>query len=101
MAGISLGAQTPDILARMAPQGAALGTAPASRRRVNHGVCMIGGQVAGVYSSRRDGDGLGVTLTIGGSGLLLTGSMTPMQARALARALTIAAGAAEVRGGAR
>ena len=66
-----------------------------SRTRRNHGVCLLGDELATVYSSRRAADGRAVTMTIGAGSVLLNGTMTPMQARALAQALAAAAAAAE------
>ena len=101
MAVIRMGAPAPASTAPRAPQGATPGQAPSTRTRRNHGCCLIGGQLASVYSSRRGGDGLGVTLTIGSGAFVLSGGMTPAQARSLARALTLAASAADAQGGAR
>lgn len=64
-----------------------------TRTRRNHGVFMLGSELASVYSSRRESDGHGVTMTVGNGTLVLSGSMTPMQARAMARALNAAADA--------
>lgn len=100
MAVVPMGVHAPASSASRAPQGAAPGLVPSTRTRRNHGCCLIGGQLASVYSSRRGGDGLGVTLTIGSGGFVLNGSMTPAQARSLAKALTLAAVSAEARGGA-
>ncbi len=100
MAVISMGAPAPESLAPRASHGATSGQARTTRTRRNHGCCLIGGQLASVYSSRRGGDGLGVTLTIGSGAFVLSGGMTPAQARSLAKALTLAAGAADAKGGA-
>ncbi len=70
-----------------------------TRTRRNHGVFLVGDQLATVYSSRREFDTLGVTLSVGAGALTITGSMTPVQARAMARALAAAADAVEALGG--
>lgn len=67
----------------------------ASRTRRNHGVFLIGDELATVYSSRRSADSFGVSMTVGNGALVLTGSMTPAQARAMAAALNAAACAAD------
>jgi hypothetical protein len=68
-----------------------------SRTRCNHGVFLLGHELAIVYSSRRSADGQSVTLSLGnGPGDAAVG-MTPTQARAMARALTSAAAAIELR----
>jgi hypothetical protein len=68
---------------------------PATRTRRNHGVFMIGDELASVYSTRRESSCLGVTMVVGNGALQLSGSMTPVQARAMARALSSAADAVE------
>jgi hypothetical protein len=68
-----------------------------TRTRRNHGVFLVGRELASVYSSRRGTGGLGVTMTIGNGPLQLSGSMSPAQARNLARALAAAAAAVEER----
>lgn len=65
-----------------------------SRTRRNHGVFLFGTEVAAVYSTRRASDGHGVSMTVGHGSLMLTGSLTPTQARMMARALCAAADAA-------
>ena len=74
----------------------------ATRTRRNHGAFTLGGQVACVYSARRAGQCYGVGFELGVGTLLLATSMTPAQARAMARSLASAADAAEAvaRGGA-
>ena len=71
-----------------------------SRTRRNHGVFQLGNELATVYSSRRAGDGHGVSMAVGAGSLVLTGSMTATQARAMARALIAAASAVEAQGAA-
>lgn len=102
MAGQSLGAPAPlsSPVPLPAPQRAPLRVMASSRTRRNHGVFLLGSELASVYSSRRAADGQGVCMTVGNGSLVLTGSMTPTQARAMARALTAAASAAEAQGGA-
>ena len=76
------------------------GTA-STRTRRNHGAFNVGGQLACVYSTRRAGKCYGVSFELGAGTLLLASSMTPTQARQMARALSAAADAAElVQGGA-
>lgn len=90
MAGSTLGIRTPAL--------PAVGTAdgrPHSRTRRNHGAFNLGGQLACVYSTRRAGLARGVSFELGAADLLLRGSLTPMQARHLAQALSAAADAAE------
>ncbi len=65
-----------------------------TRTRRNHGVFLFGAEVAAVYSTRRASDGHGVSMTVGHGSLMLTGSLTPKQARMMARALDAAADAA-------
>lgn len=72
-----------------------------SRTRRAHGCFTIGGTSATVHSTRRDGQALSVTVTVGASALQLVGAMTPTQARTMAKALTAAASAVERQGGAR
>ena len=74
--------------------------AGSTRTRRNHGVFLVGYELATVYSSRREGDALGVTLSIGVGSMVLTGGMTPDQARAMAKALNKAAAASDATGGA-
>lgn len=102
MAGQPLGAPAPlsQAVPLSAPQPAPLRVLAASRTRRNHGVFLLGSELATVYSSRRAADGRGVSMTVGSGSLVLTGSMTPTQARAMARALAAAAEASEAQGGA-
>ena len=69
-----------------------------SRTRRNHGVFQLGDEQATVYSSRRASEGHGVSMAVGTGSLVLTGSMTASQARAMARALIAAASAVELQG---
>lgn len=97
MAGISLGACSPASSSpalQTAPKRPTLRLATASRTRRNHGVFMIGDQLATVCSTRRAGDAHGVLLQFGAGNLVLNGTMTPAQAQQMARALTAAAAAA-------
>lgn len=97
MAGLTLGESTPVVHPLAAVAQRPLIRIPSSTRtRRNHGVFLLGDELASVYSSRRQADGLGVTMTVGEGSLVLTGSMTPAQARAMARALVAAAEASEV-----
>ena len=103
MAGQSTGALAPLSLESLpAPQSAPHRVMATSRKRRNHGVFLLGDELATVYSSRRvaDGQGMGLGLTVGNGSLVLTCSMTPTQARAMAYALAAAATAAEAQGGA-
>jgi hypothetical protein len=73
-----------------------------SRTRCAHGFFTIGGLSAAVHSTRRLGKTQGVTVTVGGDALQLTGALTPTQARSMAKALTLAAEAVDrLQGGAR
>ena len=97
MAGHSLRTSAP--LASDSPQRAPYRVPASSRTRCNHGVFLLGHELAIVYSSRRSADGQSVTLSLGnGPGDAALG-MTPSQARAMARALTSAAAAVELRRG--
>jgi hypothetical protein len=100
MAGPSLGAHAPNSPALSDPLRVPSHAAASSRTRRNHGVFMLGNELASIYSSRRAADGLGVSMAVGCGSLVLTGSMTSTQARAMACALVAAAQAAEVQGGA-
>jgi len=71
-----------------------------SRTRRNHGVFLLGAELTTVYSSRRATGSLGVSMSVGNGPQMLSGGMTPTQARAMANALMAAAYAAEVVGGA-
>ena len=101
MAGQPLGAPAPQSPASVsAPQRAPHRVIASSRTRRNHGVFQLGNELATVYSSRRASDGHGVSMAVGTSSLVLTGSMTATQARAMARALIAAASAVEAQGAA-
>lgn len=102
MAGQPLGAPAPSSPSVPLPasQRPRLRVAATSRTRRIHGVFLLGSELATVYSSRRAADGQGVSMTVGSGSLVLTGSMTPTQARAMARALAAAAEASEAQGGA-
>lgn len=105
MAGNSLGTQTPVSLppSPRSTDKRALHLVPASTRtRRHHGAFTLGGQLACVYSTRRAGQCYGVGFELGAGTLQLASSMTPAQARSMARALSAAADAAEavVQGGA-
>ena len=96
MAGTSLGAPAPLSIAPVcAPTRAPHRVPTASRTRRNHGVFLLGNELATVYSSRREQDCLGVTITVGNGPLVLTGSFTSTQARVMAEALVAAAAAVE------
>ena len=99
MAGQPLGA--PALLSPTsvpAPQRAPHRIFASSRTRRNHGVFQLGNELASVYSSRRASEGHGVSMSVGTGSLVLTGSMTASQARAMARALIAAASAVESQG---
>ncbi|MEO8059825.1 MAG: hypothetical protein ABI671_16040 [Burkholderiales bacterium] len=99
MAGQSLGAHAPLSPASLhAPRGAPYRVLASSRTRRNHGVFLLGDELATVYSSRRTADNLAVCMSVGSGSLVLTGSMSTTQARAMARALMAAASAAETQG---
>jgi hypothetical protein len=101
MAGQTLGALAPNASAHlMAPHCAAPRTATSTRTRRNHGVFMLADELASVYSSRRMADELGASMAVGCGSLVLTGSMTPSQSRAMAGTLISAARASEAVGGA-
>ena len=96
MAGQSLGAAASASPSSPSASSRALIRVSAdSRTRRNHGVFLFGTEVAAVYSSRRASDGHGVSMTVGQGSLMLTGSLTPTQARMMARALEAAAYAVE------
>lgn len=101
MAGASTGALAPNSLPRSSTsQRSPRRVIAVSRTRCNHGVFLLGNELATVYSSRRSAESLGVSMSVGSGSLVLTGSMTANQARAMARALVAAASAAEQQGGA-
>lgn len=96
MAGHPMGDASPAVNLPPVERRRALHLVQASTRtRRNHGVFLLGNELASVYSSRRESDGLGVTMVVGNGALQLSGSMTPTQARAMARALTCAAEAVD------
>ena len=96
MAGYSMGAAAPASLAPNAAPQRLPNLVPASTRtRRNHGVFQFGNELAAIHSTRRESDGLGVTLTIDSGTMVLTGRMTPCQARAVAHAMQAAAQAAD------
>lgn len=99
MAGKPLGAPASVFpLSVQAPGAAAYRVHPESRTRRNHGVFIVGDQLACVYSSRRSCDDKGVQLVLGHEGPIFTGGMSSTQARAVARALVAAADAADASG---
>lgn len=83
-----------------APQRAPHRVIASSRTRRNHGAFLIGDELATVYSSRRAASSRSVSMSVGNGSMVLTGSMSPTQARAMANALIAAAQAAEAVGGA-
>ena len=96
MAGTSLGAKAPLSSSPFsAPERAPHRVIASSRTRRNHGVFLLGNELTTVYSSRRECDALGVSMSVGSGSLVLTGSMTSTQARAMARALIAAANAVD------
>jgi hypothetical protein len=96
MAGTSIGAAAPHSLAPVSAPTRALHRVPAvSRTRRNHGVFLLGDELTTVYSSRRERDCLGVTITVGNGPLVLSGSFTSAQARVMAEALVAAAAASD------
>ena len=99
MAGQLIGAPAPQSpVSHHEAQRAPRRVIASSRRRLNHGVFQLGNELASVYSSRRASDGHGVSMAVGTGSLVLTGSMTASQARAMARALIAAASAVESQG---
>lgn len=93
MAGTPLGASSPT----SSPQRT-LHLVPSTRTRRNHGTFLLGGHLASVYSSRQASRCYGVSFEIGAGTLVVNGSMTPAQARSMARALNAAADAVEQQG---
>lgn len=101
MAGQPIGAIAPNISDTLsAPVRTSHRVIALSRTRRNHGAFLVGNELTTVYSSRRTSEGRGVTVSVGNGSMLLTGSMTPVQARAFANALTAAAAAVDAQGGA-
>jgi hypothetical protein len=90
MAGSPLGASSPN----SSPQRT-LHIVPSSRTRRNHGVFVLGGHLACIYSARRASRCYGVSFEIGAGTLVVNGSMTAAQARGMARALAAAADAVD------
>lgn len=98
MAGTTVGVHAPDLASHslLTPKRPTLRLATdTTRTRRNHGVFLVGNELATVCSSRRGAGGFGVLLQVGRGALMLNGTMTPSQARTMARALTVAAQAAE------
>lgn len=95
MAGTTVGNRAPSPFAVPDKQRQLYRVPAVTRTRRNHGVFLLGDKLATVDSSRRAGEGHSVTLTVGNGVPLLTGSMTPAQARAMSRALLAAADAAD------
>jgi len=96
MAGQTLGAPSPvDSTPLSAPRRTLQLVPGSTRTRRSHGVFTLAGQLACVYSTRRAGACYGVSFELGAGTLTLASSMTPGQARAMARALSAAADAAE------
>lgn len=96
MAGQTLGAPAPSSpLPPSVPKRAPYLVPTSTRKRRNHGVFMLGGQLACVYSARSATRCYGVSFELGAGTLTLASSMTPGQARAMASALTAAADAAQ------
>lgn len=83
------------LTAAQLPQQLHLVAPATTRTRRNHGMFTLGGQLAGVYSTRRGGQCYGVSFELGAGTLSLNSSMTPAQARQMARALLSAAAAVE------
>lgn len=98
MAGPSLGAPAPQSLAPMpAVAGAPLTRiAASSRTRHVYGVFNLGVELVVVYVTRRQRDGAAVTIEVGDGAQRLAGDFSPAHARSLARALVVAAEAAEL-----
>ena len=98
MAGTPMGARAPAFPANPpAADSAAILVPQRTRSRVCHGVFSLGGELTVVYSSRRVFEaGKGVQLVLGHDGPAVKApSLSPTQARHLARALVCAADAAE------
>lgn len=96
MAGNSPGAPSPTFPATLPAPRRIPHLVPASTRtRRNHGAFTLGGQLACVYSTRSAGKCYGVSFELGAYTLILSARMTAGQARAMARALSAAADAAE------
>lgn len=92
MAGTSLGAASPASPPSLQlPSAGARRVLGVTRTRRNHGVFLIGNELACIYSSRRAGDAKGVQLVLGTETPVFSGSVSQAQARAIARALIAAA----------
>jgi hypothetical protein len=99
MAGQLTGASAPQShLSDRASRRAPLRVVASSRTRRNHGVFLIGTELATVYSSRRTSEGRGVMVSVSNGPATLNGNMTPPQARAFAHALMVAAAAVDAQG---
>lgn len=100
MAVTTQGAHAPSVSASHTAPRRTLKLVPGSTRtRRHHGAFTLGGQLACIYSTRRAGQCYGVSFELGAGTLTLASSMTPAQARCMARALEAAADAADVRTG--
>lgn len=97
MAGTPLGALAPaSPVIPPAADSAAILVPQRTRNRVCHGVFSLAGELCVVYSSRRVVEaGKGVQLVLGHDGPVRAPSLSPTQARNLARALVAAADAAD------
>ena len=98
MAGQLIGASAPQSPASTSAPRRPLRIVASSRTRRNHGVFLVGDELTTVYSSRRASESRGVTVSVGNGSTLLSGSMTPVQARAFAHALMTAAAAVDAQG---
>lgn len=98
MAGSPLGTSAPTPPAPGAAQRRTLYRVPTTTRtRRLHGVCLVGGALLSVYSSRSAGAaGRAVTVTMQTSASERTVSMGAADCRVLARSLVLAAEAAEL-----
>ena len=99
MAGLPSGPSahlSPSPSSNTRPRTLHLVPAATTRTRRNHGVFSVGGQMAGVYSTRRTGACYGVSFELGAGTLTLASTMTPAQARCMAQALASAADACEI-----
>ena len=98
MAGKPLGAASPVSLSFNATEPRQrirlVASALQTRTRRNHGALTLGGQLACVYSMR-SAQQYSVRVELGTDSLTLASSMTPGQARALAKALNAAANAVD------
>jgi hypothetical protein len=106
MAGPLMGASAPRVPASVLPFAApagALRVPSSSRTRCCHGVFLLGGELAAIYSTRNAAsEPRQVLLELGTQApRLLIGRLTVSQARGMAAALLAAADAIELAGGAR